>query len=146
MAEKETLYYEDIEVGMEIPSLVKEPTVLQIFSHSAATWNRHRVHYEKDYAVKEGHKDILVQQGLHGGFLAQMLTDWIGPTGTLKKFNYSVRNRAFPGDTLTCRGTVTGKYEKDGKALIECDITEFNQDEEKCTIGSAVLVLPRKNG
>lgn len=144
MGSEPILYHDDVEVGMEIPALQKKPTSLQLFRYSAVTWNAHRIHYEKDYALFEGHPDILVQAHLHGSFLIQMVLDWIGPAGRLKKVSWSNRNRAVPGDTLTCKGKVINKFEENGEALIECEIAEENQRGEVCAPGKAIIALPRR--
>ena len=51
-------YFEDVNVGDELPALVKRPTAIQIFRYSAVTWNAHRIHFERDYALQEGHPDM----------------------------------------------------------------------------------------
>ena len=113
----EQIYFEDVEVGTEIPPLVKHPTTVQLFTFSAVLQLTHRIHYDKDFAAKEDHPDILVHGPLHGAFLVQLMTDWIGKQGLLKKISYQNRARAFPGDTLTCKAKVTKKYVKDGERV-----------------------------
>ncbi len=48
---KEQLHFEDIQVGNEIPSLVKKPTSVDLFMFSAICWQPHRIHYDKEFAV-----------------------------------------------------------------------------------------------
>jgi len=133
---------EEIREGMEIPPLVKRPTKVALFRFSAVTWNAHRIHYDRAYASTEGYPNILVQGHLHGAFLTQMLLDWIGPAGVLRRFQWSNRRPGFPGDTLTCRGRVTRVDEADGRRLVECEIWEENQDSEICAPGSATSERP----
>lgn len=144
MRGEQELFFEDVEVGAELPALVKEPTTVQLFRYSAVTWNAHRIHYEKDYAKKEGHPDVLVQAHLHGAFLVQMITDWIGPRARLVSFGWSNRGRAIPGDILTCTGRVTGKRREAGRGLIDLEIAETNQRGEVCAPGKATVELPSK--
>jgi hydroxyacyl-ACP dehydratase HTD2-like protein with hotdog domain len=138
-------YFEDVEVGTELPPLRKVPTTLQLFRYSAVTWNAHRIHYEREYAQKEGHPDVLVQAHLHGAFLAQMITDWAGPRARLVAFGWSNRGRAVPGDTLTCTGRVTAKSVDGGCRLVELEIAETNQRGEVCAPGKATVVLPSRS-
>jgi hydroxyacyl-ACP dehydratase HTD2-like protein with hotdog domain len=137
-------YFEDVEVGTEVPPLTKLPTTLQLFRYSAVTWNAHRIHYEREYARKEGHPDVLVQAHLHGAFLAQMITDWAGPRARLVTFGWSNRGRAIPGDTLTCTGRVTAKRVDGGRHLVELEIVETNQRGEVCAPGKATVALPSR--
>lgn len=141
---KRQLYYEDVQEGMAVPSLVKRPTHVQLFLFSAVKHNPHRIHYDQAYARCEGHPDVLVTGTIHGAFLTQMLTDWIGDNGFLKKLSYSNRGKAVPGDVLTCEGRVTKRYESEGRCYVECEIWEHNQRDEPLCRGSALVVLPKR--
>ncbi|MFQ5879696.1 MAG: acyl dehydratase [Dehalococcoidia bacterium] len=140
----QTLYFEDVEEGTEIPPLVKQPTTIALFRYSAVTWNPHRIHYDKEWAQYEGYPHVLVQAHLHGAYLTQMVMEWIGPTGILRQFSWSNRRYAVPGDTLTCKGRVTEKYVADDQHFVKCEIWEENQKGEVCAPGTALVVLPAR--
>jgi hydroxyacyl-ACP dehydratase HTD2-like protein with hotdog domain len=136
------LYFEDVAIGIELPTRASVPTVLQLFRYSAVTWNAHRIHYDREYALREGHPDVLVQAHLHGAFLCQIVTDWLGPRGRLRSVEWSNRARAIPGDTLTCGGRVARTRVEAGECLVEIDLHEQNQRGEICATGHAVIALP----
>jgi hydroxyacyl-ACP dehydratase HTD2-like protein with hotdog domain len=138
------VFFEDVEVGTALPPLAKVPTTVQLFRYSAVTWNAHRIHYEREYAMTEGHPDVLVQAHLHGAFLAQMITDWAGPRGRLISFGWSNRARAIPGDTLTCTGRVTARRAEGDRRLVDLEIVETNQRGEVCAPGKATVALPSR--
>jgi acyl dehydratase len=138
----EQVYFEDVGPRDHIPSVRKTPTTVQLFRFSAATGNSHRIHYDKDYAVEEGHPGVLVQAHLHGAFLAQLVTDWIGPQGRIRSIGWLNRARAIPSDILTCSGTVVRKFMEDAVALVELDLVEQNQRDEICVSGRAIVILP----
>ena len=46
----EAPFFEDVEAGYEIPPLAKIPEHTNLFMFSAVTWNRHRIHYDADFA------------------------------------------------------------------------------------------------
>jgi hydroxyacyl-ACP dehydratase HTD2-like protein with hotdog domain len=138
-------HYEDVAVGDMVTELLKQPTALHIFRYSAITWNAHRIHYEKDYAAKEGHPDVLVQAPLHGAYLSQMVSDWIGPQGRIHQIGWANRGRAIPGDTLTCSGKVISKRIENGIGLVELEIIEKNQHGDICAVGQSLVSLPSKN-
>ena len=73
------------------------------------------------------------------------MTDWIGEGGTLRKLNCQYRGMDVPGDTLTCKGTVTRKYQEGGQNLVDCDIWVENPEAQKTTPGSATVALPSHN-
>ena len=134
--------YSDVKVGDDLPSLIKKPTRIQLFRYSAITWNAHRIHYDESYAKEEGYPDVLVQSHLHGAFLTQLCTDWMGVKGILKSLTVSVRKYAVPGSTLTCKGKITDKKLVNDKLLFYIDLIEVNQNEECCAFGEAIIELP----
>ena len=141
---EQKIYFEDIEEGSLMPVVEKNATTTQLFLFSAATCNAHRIHYDKEYAVREGHPDLLVHGPLQGAWLAQFVTDWIGPLGRLKKIEFTNRGRAFPGERLTFRGRVVKKEATGGEWLAECDIWEEKESGEIIMPGKAIVALPSR--
>jgi hydroxyacyl-ACP dehydratase HTD2-like protein with hotdog domain len=140
------LFYDDVEPGDELPPLTVTVDETQMFFFSAATYNGHRIHYDKQWARDvEGYDDVLVQGPLQAALLARAITDWIGGRGRL--IEYSVQNRgvAFPGQALTFGGTVTGKRVDGGGGLVDLDIAG-RRDADVLMPGSAIVELPRREG
>src|SRR3954454_18304553 len=100
-------YFEDVAVGDELAEQRHPQSHVQIFRYSAVTYNSHRIHYDKAYAEVEGYPDVLTQSHLHGAFLTQLCTDWMGTEGQLESLSLSVRRFSIPGDELICRGHIT---------------------------------------
>lgn len=135
--------FDAIQIGDEIPSLVKGPvTTQQLVKYAGASGDYYQIHYDEAFAKNVGLPGVIIHGLLKGAFLGQLLTDWVGEIGTLKKFGCSYRGMDYPGDTLTCRGKVTGKYSKDGENLVELEIWVENQRGEKTTPGNAIVALP----
>lgn len=139
------IYFENVEVGAQIPKLVNVPTTVTLFRFSAVTWNAHRIHYDREFARLEGHSDILVQAHLHGAYLTRMVMDWIGPLGRLLSIEWKNVAPAFPSDTLTCVGVVRAKVRDGALNRVELELVERNQDGEVCASGSADVALPARN-
>jgi hydroxyacyl-ACP dehydratase HTD2-like protein with hotdog domain len=139
---KAQLHFEDVEVGTQIPQLVNVPTSVSLFRFSAVTWNAHRIHYDRDFALSDGHPDILVQAHLHGAYLTRMVMDWIAPRGRLLSIEWKNLARAYPMDTLMCTGTVTEKVREGNQQNVMLDLVELNQRGETCAAGSAIVALP----
>ena len=145
MASREPVAFEDVEVGLSIPPLVKKPTTLSVFMYCAAMWLTHRIHWDQAYARSEGHRDVLVVGPLQAAYLMQMITDWLGEDGTLRKLFYRHHLEAIPGDVLTCTGNIKDKREEDGKGCLELDLLIENQNKEKVTSGTATVYIPMKH-
>lgn len=136
------LFYDDVEPGDALPELTVTVDETQMFFFSAATYNGHRIHYDKEWArVREGYDNVLVQGPLQAALLARAITDWIGGAGRLVE--YSVQNRAIAlaGQPLRFGGTVTGKRVVDGAGLVDLDIAA-RRDETVLLPGTATVALP----
>jgi hydroxyacyl-ACP dehydratase HTD2-like protein with hotdog domain len=139
------LFYEDVGVGDLIPALTVTVDETQMFFFSAATYNGHRIHYDKEWArTVEGYDDVLVQGPLQAALLARALGDWIGGRGRLVSFSVQNRAVAYPGESLTYGGEVTGKRLTDGGAgLVDLDIAG-RRDATVLMPGTATVALPRR--
>ncbi len=141
-------FYEDVEVGQAITPLVKGPmTTSHVMRWSAAIENWHRIHYDRPYAVEHDRlPDVLVAGSWKQQALVQLLKDWLGEGGWLWKIRYQFRGMDPVGATLTCWGRVTHTYISDGLGFVECEIGMRNQAGEETTPGTAVGVLPLRDG
>lgn len=133
-------YFEDVEVGEEMPPMVKNASRAQLFLFSAASSNPHRIHYDKDYAAVEGHPDVLVHGPLQGAWLAQFVSDWMGPKGRLLGLTWQNRARAFPERDLTFRGRVTSV--EDG--IVDLEISEEDDTGQTLMPATARVRLPSR--
>jgi acyl dehydratase len=139
------LFYEDIAVGSEIPALVKQPTARQLVMWAGASGDFNPIHYDKDFAIERGLPGVVVHGQLAGCFLGQMLTDWLGEGGELKKLSLSYKGMNFPGEALTCKGVVTKKYSEDNQHFVVLSIWAENPRGEKTLSGTAVVTLPSRD-
>ena len=58
-----------------------------MFRHSAATFNSHRIHYDRDYVREKGYPGLLVQ----GTLIARLMLDLLAaeqPDFKLRKFSF----------------------------------------------------------
>lgn len=139
---REQIFYDDVHQGDTLPALTVTPDERQLFFFSAATYNGHRIHYDKDWARSaEGYDDVIVQGPLQAALLARAITDWIGGRGRLVE--YSVQNRAVAlvGEQLTFAGSVTGKRLVDRIGLVDLEIAG-RRDDTVLMPGTATVALP----
>src|SRR4030065_2904706 len=109
------VYYEDIEVGGEIPGLVKYPTTMQLVKYAGASGDYYQIHYDKDFAVANGLPGVIVHGWLTLSFLGQMVTDWLGGKGTLLKLNGSYRGMNKVHEDIICNGKGNKKDAEEGR-------------------------------
>jgi hydroxyacyl-ACP dehydratase HTD2-like protein with hotdog domain len=141
----EQVFYDDIGVGEQIPTLTVTVDETQLFFFSAATYNGHRIHYDKEWArTVEGYDDVLVQGPLQAALLARAIGDWIGGRGRLVSFAVQNRAIAYPGELLTFGGEVTGKrLTEKGAGLVDLEIAG-RRDDSVLMPGTATVQLPRR--
>lgn len=139
------VFYEDVAVGHRMPTLTVTVDETQLFFFSAATYNGHRIHYDKQWArTVEGYDDVLVHGPLQAALLARAIGDWIGGGGRLVSFSVQNRAVAYPGQPLSFGGQVTGKrLAENGSGLLDLEIAG-HRDDTVLMPGTATVELPRR--
>jgi hydroxyacyl-ACP dehydratase HTD2-like protein with hotdog domain len=137
------VFYEDVAVGDRMPTLTVTVDETQLFFFSAATYNGHRIHYDKEWArTVEGYDDVLVHGPLQAALLARAIGDWIGGRGRLVSFSVQNRAVAYPGQPLSFGGEVTGKrLAENGAGLLDLEIAG-RRDATVLMPGTATVELP----
>ena len=138
------LYWEDVQEDQAIFTLVKKATTQQLVKYAGASGDFYQIHYDKDFAVSTGLPGVIIHGALKNAFLGQLMTDWIGENGTLKKLSVQYRGMDIPEDILTCNGRVIRKYAEGNEYLVDCEIQLVNSKGERTTPGSATVVLPTR--
>ena len=137
-------YWEDVKEGTEVPSLVKQPSTRQLVKYAGVSGDFYEIHYDKDFAKSTGLPGVILHGALKSAFLAQLMTDWIGPEGILTKLGCQYRGMDEPGSALTCKGVVTKKYVSNGRHLVDCEVWVEDQEGRKFTPGWATVDLPTR--
>ena len=140
----EQVYYEDVNVGDEIPKLVKNCTTQQLVMWATGSGDMYPIHYDKDFAASSGLPGIIVHGALKNAFLGQMLHDWVGEKGQIKTYSCQYRGMDVPNEDIICRAVVTKKAQDGGLNLVELDIWTEKASGEKTSPGKATVVLPSR--
>ena len=114
-----TVYFEDVEVGREMPALVKEPIQqIQLTRYAGASGDFNPIHIDREFATQVG----LPRNILHGLYtMAQVaranaaLAD--GDPRALKRLSVQFRGIGLPESEITVTGTV--KEVRDGRVVID---------------------------
>ncbi len=138
------VYYEDVEVGSALPSLEKNPTTRQLVQYAGASGDFYQIHYDKDFAMANKLPGVILHGALKNAFLGQLVTDFAGESGWLRKLTVQYRGMDEPGAKITGRGKVVKKYIDGKDHIVECEIWLENAKGEKTTPGGAVVILPSR--
>ena len=139
------IYFEDIDIGYEIPPLVKEPiSEVQIVKYAGASGDFNPLHVVHSFGEKAGYGGVIAHGMLIMGFLGQMVTDW-AHDNFVKNIGVNFKAVSKPGDTITCTGKVIKKFVEDNKNLVDIEMVAVNQRGEKAATGNAIVILPNKS-
>ena len=101
-----------------------------------------RVHWEEEFALMVGAPGAYDYGPERCSWLTHHLTNWMGDDGFLRRAQSQIRRHNPAGDTLFINGSVIGKFEEDGRRLVEIAQEARNQDGELSASGSGVVELP----
>lgn len=138
------LYWQDVEVGQDIPGLSWEIDWLQMAKQTSGSQDFNLVHCDPDFARAWGHPAPFMNTGFMQGCFSRLLTDWIGDEGFIHKFHMEMRRSNYVGDTMVIKGKVTKKYIQDNEHYVEADIWAENEREGVTTPSRCTVILPSK--
>ena len=138
------IYFEDVEEGTAISTLVKRPDYQQVVKWAYAQGNIGETHYDRDFARESGLKDVILAGPLMGAFIGQAVEEWAGYVGGIRLISWRNQAMGYPGDTLTVNGKVNKAYIDGDDGLVECLLEVRSQRDDVVISGRCVISLPRK--
>jgi acyl dehydratase len=140
------LYVEDVQVGGELPPLVKGPIrQIQLTRYAGASLDFNPIHQDDEFARTAGMGGVFAHGMLTMGFVAQAVTDWAG-AGTVRTIGVRFTGLVRLKDTVTCRGRVVDVRSKNGTHLVDLEVWAENQKGDKVVTGKATVALPSRAG
>lgn len=131
---------DQIQPDDQLPPLRDKPDNVQLFLYNAALWNAHRIHFDLPYATDvEGYPGLVIAGPLMGDWLTQCVLQWLGEDGRLTGIEYSNRQAAYIGETLTTSGKVLEVDALAGTARVEVAVT--NEAGDVVTPGTATVLF-----
>ncbi len=138
------VYFEDVQVGDEMPALVKGPIQqIQLTRYAGASGDFNPIHQDAEFAQAAGMGGVFAHGMLSMGFVAEGVTDWLG-AGTVRKLGVRFTALVRLEDVVTCKGRVAATSEKNGERLVELEVWAENQRGEKVVTGRATAAIPSR--
>jgi acyl dehydratase len=144
IAEPTQRFFEDVEVGTQIPPREYGPHDLV----TAVFWagvqeNPGLLHLDRDHARQFRRAPSIVASGaLRQSFMTRVMTDWAGPRGFLSAMEIRHTTSTYEGDMQRYGGTVAEKSDDPAKPWIVIDIDGRNQNGEQIIAGRCTMLLP----
>jgi acyl dehydratase len=131
-----------VKAGDVIPPLAVEVTATTVILGALATRDTRPMHHDRDFARRQGVRDIFLNTPNQAAWFERYLTDWTGPLGRLGRMKFKMRTSVCPGDTMVFRGVVTS-VTRDGAGCWWADVdVSLTVGGETATAGSARIALP----
>jgi acyl dehydratase len=132
----------DVQVGATAPERKFGPLTRAMFvRYAGASGDFNPIHYDEEFARSAGFPTVF-SQGMHqAALLATFATDWLG-TDTVRRFQVRFREQVWPGDVLTCRGSVTAVTAVASGQRVTVDLTCTRQTGGVAIAGSADFEIP----
>ncbi len=140
------LYWEDVNMNDEFPPFARTTGLMESDRLIAADKEHVTFHMDHVAGRDSDYPGAIGMGNLRLAYLHDMLMEWIGDEGIIKKVGCRFRWLNLEHGTLTCWGRVIDKEVKDGEYLIVLDVGVKSQDGRETAPGRAVVALPSKGG
>jgi acyl dehydratase len=130
--------WEKIEQGDTLPELKKKPGVSQLVKYAAGSGDFNPLHHDYDFFQAKAIGSIIVHGRFKYASLGEVVSNWLGHRGYIKRISCQYRGMDFPDKLITCKGVVERKWEEGGEKLVELTVWAENEEGKKNTPGKAV--------
>ena len=103
-----------------------------------------RVHWDDDFAREVGTPGAYDYGPERCSWLTHHITNWIGDDGFLHKSSCQIRRHNPDGDVIFIDGSVTRKFEENGRKYVEIEQKAHTHRDELSAFGTAIAELPSK--
>ena len=136
----QSVRFEKVKIGDELPGLDVPLTTSLIVSTALASRDFTPVHHDKAAAQRAGVDDVFMNILTTNGLVGRFVTDWAGPDARITSVAIRLGTPNLPGDTMKLRGAV--KSVDAAASTVEVDVKGANAWGNHVT-GTVVVELPR---
>src|ERR1700748_2568269 len=131
-----------VSVGTQAPARDFGPLTRQMFvRYAGASCDLNPMHYDDHLAQSAGYPSVFAQGMFSAALLAGFATDWLG-AGSVRRFGVRSREQVWPGDVLTCSGTVTAVSAESDAERVSVELTATRQTGGVGITARAAVLLP----
>ena len=132
--------FDAVEKGNEIPELQVGPiTHADLVRYAGASGDFNPIHNDKEFAISQGLDGTIAHGMLVMAYIGRLCTNWVDQQ-QIKSYGVKFKSMTKPGQTLTCRGKVKNKKEKDGEKLVTVSVEAADENGEVKAGGDLVIV------
>ena len=133
----QSLNIKTLQAGDELQSYTKAPiTKVQLVQYAGASGDFNPLHTDDAFAQSIGMPGVIAHGMLIMAFLGEYVIKLVSDEATVKSFSMRFGAMTFPGDVITCGGSVKEINGQEIKLLLEAK----KQDGKVVGTGEAVIV------
>ncbi len=135
--------WDEIQEGTSLPRLEKQPGVTQLVKYAAGSGDFNPLHHDYQFSQAKQLGSIIVHGRFKYAALGELVSNWLGHRGRIRKISCQFRGMDFPDQPIVCTGKVTRKWEENGERLAQLTVWTENGEGKQTTPGEAVVVFAR---
>lgn len=139
------VYFEDVEVGQEVPPVERETDFMNWNRYAAVNDEFVYLHMDDSVAKAAGQGEAFGMGNLRWAYVMNALQGWIGDEAEVRDLSMQFRAINQKHDHLTTQAVVTEKKVEDGEHRVYLDVNVVNQDGVQGAPGKAIVVLPSRS-
>jgi acyl dehydratase len=132
--------FSELSIGDELPALVKAPDREQLVKYAAGSGDFNPLHYDADFPQARELGDNLVHGRLKYAAMGQLVSDWLGHEGWVRRLSAQYRGMDRRGAAFTCGGRIVDLRDEN---VVELELWTEDAEGTKTTTGVAEVVLRR---
>jgi acyl dehydratase len=133
--------WDAVREGQELPQLDKNPGVTQLVKYAAGSGDFNPLHHDYAFPQSKQIGSIIVHGRFKYASLGELVSNWLGHNGRIKKLSCQYRGMDMPNQPIRCKGVVKRKWEEGGQKLAQLEIWTENGKGERTTPGEAVVLF-----
>ncbi len=140
-----SVYFEDVEVGQEIPVFRRRTDLMNWNRYAAVNDEFIPIHMDDDAGrMGQNEQGAFGMGNLRLSYVMNMLRNWVGDEAEIREVGIQFRAINQKNDILTTTGKVVEKTVEGDEHLVRLETNVMNQDGAGTAPGHAVVVLPSR--
>ena len=135
------LDYAQVQEGDALPARTRTPVTLRVLQFLGACWLWGPQFHDPDRAARMGLPGPIVPGNMKYAYIHQYLRRWLDDAGEVRRIQLAHRRPDVQNAEMAIGGTVTRKYEQDGRPFADLEIWIDNAQGERSVRGSATVVF-----
>ena len=131
--------WDTIKEGDVLPELRKKPGVTQLVKYAAGSGDFNPLHHDYRFPQCEQLGTIIVHGRFKYAALGELVSNWLGHGGRIRKLSCQYKGMDVPDKTLVCSGKVVRKTEDGGRRTADVQVWVTNEDGQTTTPGLATV-------